>query len=113
MSRAKLIEMAKRNLVHVKAGTVDQAPGVGRVPATNYYDPTRWRLEIDRIFKRLPLMLGFSSELRNPGDYRAMHVADVPVLLTRVKDGSIRAFLNVCSHRSAVVVPDGNALVHR
>ena len=113
MSRSKLIEMAKRNLAHVKAGTVDQAPGVGRVPVTNYYDPERWKLEIDRIFKRLPLMLGFSSELRNPGDYRALHVADVPVLLTRVKDGSVRAFLNVCAHRSAVVVPDGNGNARR
>jgi len=36
-----------------------------------------------------------------------MTVADTPVLLTRTKDGSIRGFLNVCSHRGAVVVPEG------
>ena len=57
MSHAQLVSMAKRNLAHVKAKTVDQAEGVYRVPAANYYDPERWRLEMDRIFKRLPLAL--------------------------------------------------------
>jgi len=107
MNRAELFAMARRNLAHVQAGTVDQAPGVYRVPATNYYDPERWRLEMDRIFKRLPLVLGFSAELREPGSYRALEVAETPVLLTRAKDGELRAFLNVCSHRGAVVVPEG------
>jgi phenylpropionate dioxygenase-like ring-hydroxylating dioxygenase large terminal subunit len=107
MSMKQLVEMARRNLAHVKAGTVDQAPGVHRVPATNYYDPERWRLEVERIFKRLPLVLGFSTELKRPGDYRALQVADVPVLLTRAKDGGVRAFLNVCSHRGSIVVPEG------
>lgn len=107
MSRAKLIETARRSIAHAKAGTVDQVEDVYRVPATNYYEPERWRLEMEGIFKRLPLVLGFSTELRDPGSYRAMTVADTPVLLTRIKDGSIRGFLNVCSHRGAVVVPEG------
>lgn len=113
MSRDQLIAMARRNLAHVKAGTVDQAEDVFRVPAQNYYEPERWRLEMQRIFKRLPLTLAFSCELREPGSYRAMIVADTPVLLTRVKDGSVRAFLNVCSHRGAVVVPEGTGTRRR
>jgi len=106
-SREQLVAMAKRNLAHVKAGTVDQAPEVHRVPAKNYYDPERFQLEIERIFRRLPLVLGFSAELPKPGDYRALQFADVPVLLTRARDGSARAFLNVCSHRGAIVVDEG------
>jgi phenylpropionate dioxygenase-like ring-hydroxylating dioxygenase large terminal subunit len=107
MARAQLIEMARRNLEHVKAGTVDQAPGVYRVPAANYHDPDRWRLEMDRIFKRLPLTLAFSAELREEGSYKAMEVAGVPVLLTRASDGAVRAFVNMCSHRGAIVVEEG------
>jgi len=107
VSTKQLIEMARRHLAHAKAGTVDQAPGVHRVPARRYTDPDRFRLEVDRVFKRLPLVLGFSAELREPGAYRALWAADVPVLLTRGRDGDVRAFLNVCSHRGAVVVPDG------
>ena len=112
-SQSQLVEMAKRNLAHVKAGSVDQAPDVYRVPATNYYDPERFTLEMERIFKRLPLVLGFSAELREPGSYRAMQVADTPVLLTRAADGKIRAFLNVCSHRGAIVAPEGHGRARR
>ena len=107
MSRKQLVDMAKRNLAHVKAGTVDQAPGIYQVPAANYYDPARWQLESDRIFRRLPLVLAFSFELAKPGDYRAIQVAGIPVLLTRTRDGSVGAFLNVCSHRGSIVVTEG------
>ena len=57
MNRKELVRMARRNLEHAKAGTVDQAPGVHRVPASHYVDPGRWQREMDRIFRRLPLML--------------------------------------------------------
>jgi len=105
-SRQQLIDMAKGNMAHVHAGTIDTEPDVLRVPATNYYDPARWRLEVDRIFKRLPLMLAFSAELRNPGDYKTLEVVGVPVLLTRGNDGAVRAFVNMCSHRGALLVPE-------
>jgi nitrite reductase/ring-hydroxylating ferredoxin subunit len=107
MSRKQMIEMALRNIAHVEAGTVDQESDVFRVPATNYYDPERWRLEVDRIFKRLPLMLALGGELRGPGSYKALDAVGVPVLLTRGADGAVRAFVNMCSHRGAVVVADG------
>ncbi len=107
MNRDELVRMARRNLEHVKAETVDQADGVHRVPASNYVDQDRWQLEMDQIFRRLPLVLGFTAELREPGSYRSLIVADVPILLTRVANGEIRAFVNVCSHRGAVVVAEG------
>jgi len=100
--------MARRNLAHVKAGTIDQAADLYRVPALNYHDPDRWKLEIERIFKRLPLLLGFSCEMREVGSYRSIMVAETPILLTRTRDGSVRAFLNVCSHRGSVIVPEGS-----
>ena len=112
-SRAQLIEMARRNIAHVKAGTVDQAVDVFRVPATHYYDPDRWRLEMDRVFKRLPLTLGFTAELREPGSYKAIEVAGVPILLTRGEDGELRAFVNMCSHRGNIIVEEGTGSARR
>lgn len=112
-SRKALIEMARRNLAHVKAGSVDRAPGVHRVPARHYTDPERARAERDRIFRRLPLALAFSCELREPGAYKAMQAAGVPVLIVRGADGGVRAFLNACSHRGAIVVPDGQGCARR
>jgi len=113
VSRSQLLEMARRNIAHVKAGTVDQTADLHRVPAQHYYDPDRWHLEIEKIFKRLPLLLGFSCELREPGSYRSLQVADTPILLTRASDGHVHAFLNVCSHRGAVVVPEGTGRATR
>jgi len=107
MSRKQLIEMTRRHIAHAKARTQDQAPSILSVPALNYYDPDRWQAEMEGIFKRLPLTLGVSSELREPGAYQALEVAGVPVLLTRGADRVMRAFVNTCSHRGAIIVPEG------
>jgi phenylpropionate dioxygenase-like ring-hydroxylating dioxygenase large terminal subunit len=111
MSRAELLRMARRNIAHVKADTIDQEPAVLRVPASHYLERARFERELERIWKRVPLMLALSSELRAPGDFRALEVAGIPVLIARGGDGTVRAFVNSCAHRGAQVVtePSGNA----
>jgi len=78
-----------------------------RVPVRAYLDRDQWKAEIDLVFKRLPLMLGFTAEIPNPGDYKAMDAGGMPVLINRDKAGKVRAFLNVCSHRGAPVAAEG------
>lgn len=107
MSREKLVTAMKRNLVHSQNGTVPLEDGMKRVPATNYYDPARWQLEMDRVFRRVPLVLGFSCEISSPHSYKALDVMGTPVLLTRGDDGVLRSFVNMCSHRGAIVVEEG------
>jgi phenylpropionate dioxygenase-like ring-hydroxylating dioxygenase large terminal subunit len=110
MTRQKLFEMTRALIAHGEAGTIEQADSVARIPASSYTDPDLFELEKEKIFKRLPLMLAPSCELPNPGDYKAMTVVGVPVLLTRQKDGSVGAFLNMCSHRgNPVASGSGNA----
>ena len=99
VSRVQLLEMTRSLIAHAQAGTIDQAPSVARIPVSAYTDPALFELEKKRIFRRLPLMLAPSCELPEPGSYKAMTVVGVPVLLTRQKDGSVAAFLNMCSHR--------------
>ena len=106
-SREKLRAMTRHAITHSKAGTIDQTAEIGRVPASDYYDPERFQREVDSIFKRIPLMLAVSAELAQPGDYKSMDACGVPVLITRGDDGAIRAFVNSCSHRGAVVVQEG------
>jgi len=107
-SRAKLIEMARHNIESVRSGTIDLADDVLNVPADHYYDPERWRLEVDRVFKRMPLMLAMSCELREAGDFKTIEVAGVPVLMVRDDDLQVRAYINSCSHRGAVVVTESS-----
>ncbi len=79
-----------------------------RVPARSYTDPDQWKAEMELIFKRVPLMLAFTAELPNAGDYKAMDAVGMPVLINRDKAGKVRAFLNVCSHRAAPVASEGH-----
>ncbi len=113
MSRETLVELTRRTLNHARAGTVPLAGEIGRVPAANYYDSDRWQLEMERVFKRAPLVLGFTCELPEPRSYKALEVAGVPVLLSRGADGQMRSFVNMCSHRGSIVVPEGTGTTRR
>ncbi len=103
----KLGNVAEAMLSFVEEKRTFQTDDVMRVPTESYTDPEQWKKEIDLIFKRAPLMLAFTSELPNPGDYKAMEAVGMPVLINRDKAGTVRAFLNVCSHRGAPVAEDG------
>jgi phenylpropionate dioxygenase-like ring-hydroxylating dioxygenase large terminal subunit len=105
-SRDKLIEMAHHNMGLVESGELERADDVLRVPATHYYEEERWKLEMDRVFKRMPLMLAMSCELKETGDFKTIEVCGVPVLILRGGDGEPRAFINSCAHRGAVVVTE-------
>ena len=56
------------------------------VPASSYVDQERWELEVERVFKRVPLALGFSCELQEPGSYQSVEVMKTPVLIVRGDD---------------------------
>jgi phenylpropionate dioxygenase-like ring-hydroxylating dioxygenase large terminal subunit len=68
---------------------------------------------MDRIFKRLPLLLAFTCEMLEAGDYKAMDVIGAPVLIAPGKDGVVRAFVTVCSHRGTVVANEGKGTCTR
>ena len=113
MSKSQLIEMARDGIAHAEAGTISQAKQIFKVPASHYYDPQHWRREVEGVFKRLPLMLATSAELPQPGDYKAMEAAGVPVLTTRDQQGKIRAYVNSCAHRGAQIMDDGRGHAER
>ena len=98
-----LTDVALRLLANVDAGTSDQSDRPMTIPAAAYRDPDRWRLEMERVFRRSPVVVALSCDLRNPGDYDTLEIAERPVLVVRGDDGVARAFLNVCRHRGAAV----------
>jgi len=100
--REQIAEMVRRAVAHAGAGTTDSADEIYRLPVSAY-SPASWSTEMDAIFKRLPLMLALSAELRAPGMYKALKVLDVPVLMVRGEDGRVRAFINACRHRGRAV----------
>ena len=86
--------------------TVSAGLGTGPVPTEPYRSPAYFELERERIFKRAWLCIGRVERLPKPGSYivQPIEVAKASVLITRTKDGSIKAFHNVCSHRSNTLV---------
>lgn len=108
MDRVKRIgDVAEIMLDYVENKKTYQTDKPLKVPTSSYTDKDQFKAEMELVFKRTPLMLAFTAELPNPGDYKAMDAVGSPVLINRDKQGKVRAFLNVCSHRGAPVAPDG------
>ena len=113
MSREKLVAMAERTIAHNKAGTVHLTESVTTIPSSNYFDPERWQREVDMIFKRVPLLLAMTAEIKEVNTYKAIDVVGMPILISRGADGVARAFVNMCSHRGAQLVDPGIGTARR
>jgi phenylpropionate dioxygenase-like ring-hydroxylating dioxygenase large terminal subunit len=68
-----------------------------------YRDPEVFALEMERIFKRTWVFMAHESELPAGGDYLTMRVGAEPVVLARGEDDEVRALVNRCRHRGAIV----------
>lgn len=86
-----------------------------RVPYCLYHDAGLYAREQQAIF-RGPVWnyLALEAEIPKPGDFRAGYVGDTPVVVNRDRTGEIRAFVNRCAHRGALVRRElaGNAAEH-
>lgn len=98
------VDLFRRVLDHAKAGTTDLAPGVMHIAASTYFDPAEFDRERETLFRRTPQLVCLSVDLPGPGSFRLFEDAGVPILVTRGRDGTVRAFLNVCAHRGGRVV---------
>lgn len=101
------ITLARRAVKHYVERTTDQAPSTYALDVSAYTDPDRYRHEVDKIFRELPLALALSIEIAEPNSYRASEVCGTPVIVTRDADGVAHAFLNACRHRGAPVCANG------
>lgn len=79
-------------------------------PVARYVDPARHAAEL-ALLRTLPHALAPRASLARPGDWLATAWLGVPILLVRDAGGVLRAFVNVCRHRGAVLVP-GEACGH-
>jgi phenylpropionate dioxygenase-like ring-hydroxylating dioxygenase large terminal subunit len=99
--------IVEQMLDYVENDRTDQAASTMTVAAHAYTDPAIWEREMAMIFKRLPLLVALSVELPLSGDYKAVEILGKPLLITRQADGSVRAMLNVCSHRGMLLAEEG------
>ncbi|ACZ86769.1 aromatic ring-hydroxylating oxygenase subunit alpha [Streptosporangium roseum] len=74
---------------------------ISTLPGGYYADEGVFALEQAEIFESMWFCAVRAAELDRPGAFRTVQVGRESVLLTRSRDGSIRAFLNVCRHRGS------------
>jgi phenylpropionate dioxygenase-like ring-hydroxylating dioxygenase large terminal subunit len=82
--------------------------GTRPIPAKPYYDPAWFELEREAVFRRSWMQIGHVCELPDSGSFirRELEVLGASLLIVRGKDGAIRAFHNVCTHRGTQLVDE-------
>ena len=80
-------------------------------PAEWYTDAHMLAMEKQKVFRSTWQYAVSLDLLRLPGNYAAVEVNGIPVVLTRATDGEIRAFYNVCRHRAGLVARLGHGPV--
>jgi len=74
-------------------------PGAKTLPGPYYASPEILEQERERIFARGWNLVGRASRLASPGDFFTCEIAGESILVVRGREGTIRAFYNICRHR--------------
>lgn len=79
-----------------------------------FYTSQEWfEKDLDKIFYEQWLFVGHGTELVNPGDFITYSVGTESIIVTRQKDGSVKAYNNVCRHRGTRVCLEERGNVKR
>jgi phenylpropionate dioxygenase-like ring-hydroxylating dioxygenase large terminal subunit len=103
MERDQLIDLTRRAVKLARDKTTDLAPAEHTVQAGEYTSIERHERDVAMLMAS-PQLVGYVSELPEPGSYCTKSVMGRSVLLTRTSSGSVKAFNNVCLHRQSQVV---------
>ena len=88
----------------VTTGELDATlAGGATLPASWYSDPAVLALERERIFARTWQCVAHAADVTEPGSYATGFAGQIPIVVTRAKDGALRGFVNVCRHRAHLV----------
>eukprot|EP00927_Polykrikos_kofoidii_P035132 TRINITY_DN29704_c0_g1_i1.p1 TRINITY_DN29704_c0_g1~~TRINITY_DN29704_c0_g1_i1.p1 ORF type:complete len:431 (+),score=56.50 TRINITY_DN29704_c0_g1_i1:61-1353(+) len=79
------------------------------LPALAYTSDAIFQEEQESVFADCWNYVGHASQLPSAGSYTTSRIGTEELLLVRDKDGTIRAFYNVCSHRAHRMVEPGTS----
>jgi carnitine monooxygenase subunit len=105
--RAMARESQRRMVALVSAGETDRAAGPLPLHKGVYIDPVRFEAERTTLFLGEPIVAGLSADIRAPGDFLLFDAAGPSIIVSRGKDGVACAFLNMCTHRGAKLIEEG------
>lgn len=101
------VVLARPFAAPLKEASVLQQDATTRIhpglPGRDYWAPDVWELEQETVFTHCWFSIGRAEEIPSAGDFLARDVAGEGVIAVRGRDGSVRAFYNVCRHRGSVL----------
>lgn len=97
-------EGLRRLVALVAANDTERADGPLPLHKGVYVDPARFAAEHKTLFLGQPIVAGLSGDVPNPGDALLFDAAGPSIVVMRGKDGTVRAFLNMCTHRAAKLI---------
>ena len=101
---------SKRELLdNLDSWRANSETDTGRIPLLPEFYSSKdvLKMEVEKIFRKEWICAGHISELKKPGDYLTFDLVGHPILVVRDRSDELRAFSNVCRHRSARLV-DGS-----
>jgi len=101
MQRPQLVEEIKTLMDLVARNTTSLADSVMEIDVNEYTDPAQFQREKSELFRNYPQFVGPSCIVPEAGDYFAFDDTGIPILIVRQSDESLKAFVNICSHRGA------------
>lgn len=120
MNSVTAVEQAPRKITRLSDLTPSQIEAIRKIPAEKdaelvpfaatrpnaiFTGRERFELEQEKIFRRYPVPVTLSA-LLEPGSVVASDGYGVPLLVSRTRDGSVRAFINACQHKGSKLVED-------
>ena len=96
------VEIVRRILAHIDAGTTDEGDA-WREPVENYLNPGRFADEM-RLLRSMPSVFVPSAAIPSPGDHVERDAFGVPLFAMRGRDHRARVFRNACRHRGLALV---------
>jgi Rieske 2Fe-2S family protein len=86
---------------------------VPTLPGTAYTDPAVYARETDRVFGRRWMCAVRVADVAATGRFATVEIGGESILVIRGRDQVLRAFLNACRHRGALVCTEESGAVRR
>ncbi|HEX9763519.1 MAG TPA: Rieske (2Fe-2S) protein, partial [Acidimicrobiia bacterium] len=74
------------------------------LPRDAYVSLEWFEREVDRVFESQWFAVGRVEEIPGPGDHLVCDVAGESVIVTRLRDGGLAAYVNLCRHRGSRLI---------
>ena len=107
------LEPVRRRSAHTMTTATQTGSLISTLPGNYYTDPTIFAMEQDKVFESMWFCAVRAADLDKPGAFKTVQVGRESVLLTRSRNGEVRAYFNICRHRGAKLCTEDSGEVKR